>query len=288
MTHMRGILGYLKLAFVVACLAISTSASAQDDEGLSEADFAQLLASDDTNALVEYLRARGFEVDERAEDVLAVADRLCSLEQRGGCVLAAEIITNSPIDAEEFENAWTFIREQCRQNYIPACWSLTRFLRTHDGSDEAYAQALRMDEYLCEHQYLQSCVTAGSIYRRGSHTERDYGRAAEFYSTACQENYYDSCYWYARMRRWTIIPPNLAFDLDRRSPIDQQIWLETHQLVEPLCHGDRNLAEACLMLAQDYFRGNGVAEDRARSLVLFERACTMGHHGSCAMAELAE
>jgi hypothetical protein len=287
MTRMRGILGNLKFAFIAACLAISTSVSAQDDTDLSEPDFAQLLASDDTDEMFEYLSTRGIELAERHDDVLAVSDRLCVLEQRGGCVLAAEIRTNSPINAEEFENAEAVIREQCRQNYIPACQSLARFLRTHDGTDEAHALALQMDEYLCEQDFFMSCVTAGGIYRRGLHRESDFGRAAELYAVACQDNYFESCYWYAVTRRGSVRPRNLSLS-HGREPIDPQIWLETHRLLEPLCFGDRTYARACYMLAGDYLRGDGIAENRARSIELFERACSMGHSGSCMVLEAAE
>lgn len=141
------------------------------------------------------------------------------------------------------------------------------------------ARGMELHEAACTHGIADACATLGGMFEVGltSSTdgrpimERDTGRAFSLFQRACDEGSADGCWSLAQ--RFAVgglgVPRDVALSLS----------LSERACVAWECF-------ACAGLADRYDVGDGVARDADRARKLYERACGLGHMGSCRRLEI--
>lgn len=139
------------------------------------------------------------------------------------------------------------------------------------------------DKYL-EHQdyvgafnsYLDSCKTnnkgyacymVGQLYENGLGCKKNPKKALEFYGIACQ-NYGTAC---------KILGDKYANTDEKKS---KKFYIKSLELLPKECM-EEDILQACAVLGETYYYGDGTERNQKKSIQYFAKACDLGDKSSC-------
>lgn len=188
--------------------------------------------------------------------------RGCELGHGNSCAWLASQFVNPQKNLFNCAKAAPLAERACREKSAEGC-ALTAICLARNqplssnGKDSPSAW--------CERGVATACYYVASEQLERSPSEVDVEHPLRLLSQACKLRDVTSC--------------RLALKVHREHPSRANSLLELLRIVETLC--DHHQAEACVLLAELYEKGDQVALDAGRAKELRSRACRMGDNSAC-------
>jgi hypothetical protein len=149
------------------------------------------------------------------------------------------------------------------------CARLGRIFETGLGVVGSSARALALYRAACDEREPEGCYRLGAMVELGHGVARDTPAAVELYRKACEGGLVAAC----------AAAANMFFHGSGSVPKDLPAAVA---LYDKAC--DARHEPSCTVMALKHKSGEGVEEDRAKSLAYFAKACAAGSKAACVIA----
>ncbi len=122
----------------------------------------------------------------------------------------------------------------------------------------------------CSYGEADGCSSLGYLYETGSGVEADPDKALKLYTKSCKKEGLKGCFLLGK----AYDSGALGLKKDPKKALEN---------FERACNND--YAEACSFAADHYATGEGVAENSAKALELYEAGCMLGDDVACEKAK---
>lgn len=277
------------LAVINGCTAVDSFTRAFLDSNTNQQEddnpVITLTKSCDTNnAAACYALGKMYYIGNWTEVDLYTAEDLfhksCGLQYDKACLTLAEMYYNGDnVIERDLIKAQDFYQKSCLLNNAEGCYKLGKLYYDKEITDTELGinSIISLFDKSCSLEYGEACVKLGQMYYTGNGVERDQLKAKIIFQKACDFNFNAACKALASMTG----DSNKAQSSKTQSTSTTNTGTSNRPDILQNCNS--NTPQQCVILAMNYYHGDGVAKNVGTTIKLLQKGCNLNHGPSCAM-----
>lgn len=246
-----------------------------------------------TDSAATEQQADAFEGQKRYAEAAAIYEQLCAGGRARSCGELGFMYDTGEGVAKDASRAVVLYTEACDGGFALACSNLGLEYYNGTGVARDFSKAVALYSKACDAGAPQGCTNLGVNYQNGEGVAKDDSRAAALYSKGCKGGDNDGCEKQTALKK-TVKSDTAAANskqaddqlnkiIEDNDELARQVVAERQASSAKLSSDSCNhgLAQACSVLGDDYWKGEGVAKDPAEARMMFSIGCKMGDQYGC-------
>jgi hypothetical protein len=229
----------------------------------------------------------------RYTEAAPIYEQVCTGGDTGSCGRLGFMYDTGLGVAKDASRAVGLYSKACDGGLPLACSDLGTEYYNGTGVAQDFSKAVALYSKACDAGAAVGCTNLGVNYQNGEGLAKDASKAAAFYSKGCKGGDEDGCEKQAALKKTEKSAPAEAKSkqtgdsgdkvVEDMNDLTREIVAENQarsaKLSSDSCN--RGLAQACSVLGDDYWKGEGVAKDQEKARQMFAIGCKMGDQYGC-------